>query len=46
MAQADLFLTHHNLQGSQTQRNEYCIIQEFLTHHNLQGSQTYIVHHS
>ena len=40
MLHLPLFLTHHNLQGSQTvilctNRNIM-----FLTHHNLQGSQT------
>ena len=34
------FLTHHNLQGSQTQNDIYRLVDEFLTHHNLQGSQT------
>ena len=36
-----MFLTHHNLQGSQTL---LCLIIQrllFLTHHNLQGSQTH-----
>ncbi len=34
------FLTHHNLQGSQT---GWIVVVDyfwFLTHHNLQGSQT------
>ena len=35
-----LFLTHHNLQGSQTTRSPLVVHDEFLTHHNLQGSQT------
>ena len=35
-----MFLTHHNLQGSQTKCNIDKIRLEFLTHHNLQGSQT------
>ncbi len=34
------FLTHHNLQGSQTQPVIVTNNGEFLTHHNLQGSQT------
>ena len=34
------FLTHHNLQGSQTTTNIFSNLQVFLTHHNLQGSQT------
>ena len=36
------FLTHHNLQGSQTTDNGYKTLSRFLTHHNLQGSQTLI----
>ena len=36
-----MFLTHHNLQGSQTHSVESWKKSEFLTHHNLQGSQTY-----
>ena len=35
-----MFLTHHNLQGSQTQGDFTYQRKEFLTHHNLQGSQT------
>ena len=35
------FLTHHNLQGSQTQHGPWETFSAFLTHHNLQGSQTY-----
>ena len=35
-----MFLTHHNLQGSQTCTHRGCGRVEFLTHHNLQGSQT------
>ena len=35
-----MFLTHHNLQGSQTQPVIVTNNGEFLTHHNLQGSQT------
>ncbi len=34
------FLTHHNLQGSQTVWGLVKTENEFLTHHNLQGSQT------
>ena len=34
------FLTHHNLQGSQTFFPIFDNINWFLTHHNLQGSQT------
>ena len=34
------FLTHHNLQGSQTQHLHDSMMLGFLTHHNLQGSQT------
>ena len=34
------FLTHHNLQGSQTSVRITTILRTFLTHHNLQGSQT------
>ena len=34
------FLTHHNLQGSQTNIYQPSTVTEFLTHHNLQGSQT------
>ena len=37
------FLTHHNLQGSQTVTTYLQAPKEFLTHHNLQGSQTSIV---
>ena len=36
------FLTHHNLQGSQTKQECGNGIKAFLTHHNLQGSQTCI----
>ena len=36
----ELFLTHHNLQGSQTVDNKTITKNAFLTHHNLQGSQT------
>ena len=42
------FLTHHNLQGSQTLADISRITLQFLTHHNLQGSQTipyYKKHH-
>ena len=35
-----MFLTHHNLQGSQTGGAGYKKRLLFLTHHNLQGSQT------
>ena len=35
-----MFLTHHNLQGSQTDKKVLFVDIEFLTHHNLQGSQT------
>ena len=35
-----LFLTHHNLQGSQTEKVSLRCLSKFLTHHNLQGSQT------
>ena len=35
-----LFLTHHNLQGSQTGGTDSTSGTVFLTHHNLQGSQT------
>ena len=35
------FLTHHNLQGSQTKHYLHKLIFSFLTHHNLQGSQTF-----
>ena len=35
-----LFLTHHNLQGSQTLNPLAEYLHRFLTHHNLQGSQT------
>ena len=35
-----LFLTHHNLQGSQTNKSVVISKSLFLTHHNLQGSQT------
>ena len=35
-----VFLTHHNLQGSQTTVILYAVEYWFLTHHNLQGSQT------
>ena len=34
------FLTHHNLQGSQTTLTMFTTKVKFLTHHNLQGSQT------
>ena len=34
------FLTHHNLQGSQTIITWKINTYKFLTHHNLQGSQT------
>ena len=34
------FLTHHNLQGSQTHKENGNHWMKFLTHHNLQGSQT------
>ena len=34
------FLTHHNLQGSQTEIAFIAVAIKFLTHHNLQGSQT------
>ena len=34
------FLTHHNLQGSQTENCVKLTKSPFLTHHNLQGSQT------
>ena len=34
------FLTHHNLQGSQTRIAFVPRCVKFLTHHNLQGSQT------
>ena len=34
------FLTHHNLQGSQTGHIAHTCDTLFLTHHNLQGSQT------
>ena len=34
------FLTHHNLQGSQTTPCTHLKYHRFLTHHNLQGSQT------
>ncbi len=34
------FLTHHNLQGSQTYLLPPYLSVGFLTHHNLQGSQT------
>ena len=34
------FLTHHNLQGSQTLLCSDIFQPKFLTHHNLQGSQT------
>ena len=34
------FLTHHNLQGSQTLLLDFHRVAVFLTHHNLQGSQT------
>ena len=37
-----MFLTHHNLQGSQTAQNAILNRLTFLTHHNLQGSQTKI----
>ena len=35
-----MFLTHHNLQGSQTGATAIATATAFLTHHNLQGSQT------
>ena len=35
-----MFLTHHNLQGSQTEIFQLQKLTQFLTHHNLQGSQT------
>ena len=35
-----VFLTHHNLQGSQTVGTAPVHMTKFLTHHNLQGSQT------
>ena len=35
------FLTHHNLQGSQTTISQLAPCLSFLTHHNLQGSQTF-----
>ena len=35
-----MFLTHHNLQGSQTAGATVKVRRSFLTHHNLQGSQT------
>ena len=35
-----MFLTHHNLQGSQTCLHFVNFQCPFLTHHNLQGSQT------
>ena len=35
-----MFLTHHNLQGSQTVMAHHKLVVLFLTHHNLQGSQT------
>ena len=38
--QLTMFLTHHNLQGSQTRYGSCVWIYKFLTHHNLQGSQT------
>ena len=38
------FLTHHNLQGSQTTTDELPKVLEFLTHHNLQGSQTHLLY--
>ena len=38
--QEEKFLTHHNLQGSQTEFTPHTIRTLFLTHHNLQGSQT------
>ncbi len=37
------FLTHHNLQGSQTQHLHDSMMLGFLTHHNLQGSQTTVL---
>ena len=37
------FLTHHNLQGSQTPSKGKSKPGKFLTHHNLQGSQTRII---
>ena len=39
----ELFLTHHNLQGSQTMCQVLFCSERFLTHHNLQGSQTFNV---
>ena len=36
------FLTHHNLQGSQTTQTYSTFDNMFLTHHNLQGSQTQV----
>ena len=36
----EVFLTHHNLQGSQTTLWKEIASGKFLTHHNLQGSQT------
>ena len=38
------FLTHHNLQGSQTTMQRIKQGNGFLTHHNLQGSQTSNLH--
>ena len=38
-----LFLTHHNLQGSQTIPVIRFTNIMFLTHHNLQGSQTILL---
>ena len=38
------FLTHHNLQGSQTSDKVKWFVFRFLTHHNLQGSQTSNLH--
>ena len=39
-----MFLTHHNLQGSQTPICKLKVHFAFLTHHNLQGSQTSNLH--
>ena len=38
-----MFLTHHNLQGSQTESIARMRNVTFLTHHNLQGSQTVVI---
>ena len=40
-----VFLTHHNLQGSQTPLVATISVYLFLTHHNLQGSQTKTADH-